>query len=178
MSRTTFRIRLLAVALSLSSTLVLAAPGGQPERGDDRQPRQQQQQQQQQQPRQQQGQQQKAQQAHPSSGADARSNHQQAKPADTRSQPNRSGPPADLSQVERTLRDHRNEIGRGGPVPAHVQLVKGKPLPQGYGKRLPDATLARLPRYDGYEWRRVGSDMVLVAVTTGIIYAIFNGVLN
>ncbi|WP_390888748.1 RcnB family protein [Leclercia adecarboxylata] len=38
--------------------------------------------------------------------------------------------------------------------------------------------LKGLPQYQGYEWRRVGSDIVLVAVTTGIVYTILQGVLN
>jgi Ni/Co efflux regulator RcnB len=29
--------------------------------------------------------------------------------------------------------------------------------------------LARLPRYDGYEWRIYGSDLVLVATATAVI---------
>ncbi|MCK1787820.1 RcnB family protein, partial [Pseudomonas sp. TNT11] len=38
--------------------------------------------------------------------------------------------------------------------------------------------LARLPYYEGYEWRRSGPDVVLIAVGTGIVYEILEGVLN
>jgi Ni/Co efflux regulator RcnB len=57
-------------------------------------------------------------------------------------------------------------------------VVKGRPLPPGYGKRLDARSLQHLPRYDGYEWRRLGSDVVLIAVGSGIVYAILDGVLN
>jgi Ni/Co efflux regulator RcnB len=49
-------------------------------------------------------------------------------------------------------------------------LARGKPLPPGIAKRsLPPDLLARLPRYDGYNYYMVGSDVVLVAIATGII---------
>ena len=35
-----------------------------------------------------------------------------------------------------------------------------------------------LPYYEGYEWRRSGPDVVLIAVGTGIVYEILEGVLN
>ena len=36
---------------------------------------------------------------------------------------------------------------------------------------------SRLPVYPGYEWRRAGGDFVLIAVGTGIVYEILDGVL-
>lgn len=49
-------------------------------------------------------------------------------------------------------------------------LARGKPLPPGIAKRgLPPDLLARLPRYDGYDYYMVGSDVVLMAIATGII---------
>jgi Ni/Co efflux regulator RcnB len=33
-----------------------------------------------------------------------------------------------------------------------------------------------LPDCPGYEWRRLGTDMVLVTMGTGIVYAILQGV--
>ncbi|WP_437374620.1 anti-virulence regulator CigR family protein [Inquilinus limosus] len=49
-------------------------------------------------------------------------------------------------------------------------LARGKPLPPGIAKRiLPPDLLARLPRYDGYEYCMIGSDIVLAAIATGII---------
>ena len=87
-------------------------------------------------------------------------------------------PPKDFSAVHQAFHERRGQIGRGPALPAHVSIQKGKPLPQGYGKRLDAKVLKGLPQYQGYEWRRVGSDIVLVAVTTGIVYTILQGVLN
>lgn len=87
-------------------------------------------------------------------------------------------PPKDFSSVHQAFHERRAQIGRGPAVPASVSIQKGKPLPQGYGKRLDAKALHGLPSYQGYEWRRVGSDIVLVAVTTGIVYTVLQGVLN
>lgn len=87
-------------------------------------------------------------------------------------------PPQDFGPVRDTIREHRTDFGRGTPLPPGIQIAKGRPLPPGYGHRLDRAALAHLPHYDGYEWRRLGTDVVLIAVGTGIVYEILNGVLN
>lgn len=87
-------------------------------------------------------------------------------------------PPQDFSPVRDTIREHRTDFGRGTPLPPGIQVAKGRPLPQGYGHRLDRNALSRLPHYDGYEWRRLGTDVVLIAVGTGIVYEILNGVLE
>lgn len=86
--------------------------------------------------------------------------------------------PKDFAKARQAFQQNRQQIGRGGSVPANVSIAKGKPLPSGYGKRLDARQLNGVPQYDGYEWRRVGSDMVLVALTTGIVHTILQGVLN
>jgi Ni/Co efflux regulator RcnB len=95
-------------------------------------------------------------------------------------QDNRGGnrPPQNFDQVRQTFHQHRDMIGRGQPLPPGIYIREGHPLPRGYGKRLDSRSLQYLPRYDGYEWRRVGPDVVLIAVATGVIYTILNGVLN
>lgn len=100
--------------------------------------------------------------------------------ADNRGDDHRGGgrPPADFGNVRRTIQEHREVIGRGQPLPPNVHIVKGHPLPRGYGRRLDDRSLQYLPRYDGYEWRRLGPDVVLVAIGSGIVYEILEGVLN
>lgn len=99
---------------------------------------------------------------------------------DNRGDDHRGGgrPPADFGDVRRTIQEHREVIGRGQPLPPNVHIVKGHPLPRGYGRRLDDRSLQYLPRYDGYEWRRLGPDVVLVAIGSGIVYEILEGVLN
>lgn len=87
-------------------------------------------------------------------------------------------PPSDFSSVRQVFQERRAQIGKGGSLPAGVHIQAGKPLPSGYGKRLDSAQLKGVPTYAGYEWRRVGSDMVLVAITTGIVHTILSGVLN
>lgn len=95
-------------------------------------------------------------------------------------QDNRGGnrPPENFDGVRNTIQQHRDVIGRGQPLPPNIHVVKGRPLPPGYGKRLDARSLQHLPHYDGYEWRRLGTDVVLIAVGTGIVYAILDGVLN
>jgi Ni/Co efflux regulator RcnB len=80
--------------------------------------------------------------------------------------------------VRQTIHDHRDYFVRGAPPPPGTHLVRGRPLPHGYyGERLDNRALGRLPYYEGYEWRRAGSDIVLIAVGTGIVYEILEGVL-
>ena len=100
--------------------------------------------------------------------------------ADSRCDDHRRGnrPPADFGDVRHTIQEHRDLIGRGQPLPPNVHVVKGRPLPRGYGRRLDARSLEYLPRYDGYEWRRLGPDVVLVALGSGIVYEILEGVLN
>ncbi|WP_341961122.1 anti-virulence regulator CigR family protein [Pseudomonas sp. RC10] len=104
----------------------------------------------------------------------------QGGPQNNRGNDHRGGgrPPADFGDVRRTIQEHREVIGRGQPLPPNVHIVKGHPLPRGYGRRLDARSQEFLPRYDGYEWRRLGPDVVLVAIGSGIVYEILDGVLN
>ncbi|MFF7707239.1 anti-virulence regulator CigR family protein [Pseudomonas sp. NPDC007930] len=87
-------------------------------------------------------------------------------------------PPQDFGPVRNTISEHRADFGRGNPLPPNIHVAKGQPLPHGYGRPLDARARGHLPHYDGYEWRRLGTDVVLVAVGTGIVYEILNGVLN
>lgn len=90
----------------------------------------------------------------------------------------RGGPPRDFGPVRQTIRDNHRYFVRGAPPPPGIHLVRGRPLPHGYyGERLDRRGLSRLPVYQGYEWRRMGGDIILIAVSTGIVYEILNGVL-
>jgi Ni/Co efflux regulator RcnB len=95
-------------------------------------------------------------------------------------QSNRGGnrPPQDFGPVRQTIQNNRDSFARGNPPPPNVRIERGRPLPQGYGHRLDARALQHLPRYDGYEWRRVGTDVVLIAIGTGLVYEILDNVLN
>ncbi|WP_426237050.1 anti-virulence regulator CigR family protein [Pseudomonas sp. TWP3-2] len=87
-------------------------------------------------------------------------------------------PPRDFGPVRQTIRDNHGYFVRGAPPPPGMRLERGRPLPHGYyGERLDNRALERLPYYPGYEWRRAGGDIVLIAVGTGIVYEILDGVL-
>ena len=56
-------------------------------------------------------------------------------------------------------------------------LARGKPLPPGIAKKtVPASMLDQLPSYPGYEWRVVGDDLVLIALSTAVVTTIINGV--
>ncbi|MBW2956616.1 MULTISPECIES: anti-virulence regulator CigR family protein [Hafnia] len=58
-------------------------------------------------------------------------------------------------------------------------LARGKPLPPGIAKKaVPSNMLRDLPNYPGYEWRIVGDDLVLIALSTAIVTSIINGVFD
>ena len=70
---------------------------------------------------------------------------------------------------------------RPAPLPPGIarNYARGKPLPPGIAKKhLPGPLLGRLPQRDGYEWRQVGSDIVLLAAATGIIVDILNDAID
>ena len=65
------------------------------------------------------------------------------------------------------------------PLPPGVakNLARGKPLPPGIAKQyIPGPMLARLPQHPGYEWRVVGSDLVLIGIQTAIVADVLVGV--
>ena len=54
-------------------------------------------------------------------------------------------------------------------------LARGKPLPPGIAKKtVPASMLDQLPSYPGYEWRGVGDDLVLIALSTAVVTTIIN----
>lgn len=58
-------------------------------------------------------------------------------------------------------------------------LARGKPLPPGIAKKMvPVNMLNQLPHYPGYEWRIVGNDLVLIALSTAIVTSIINNVFD
>ena len=80
--------------------------------------------------------------------------------------------------IRDVLRNYGAHDSSARNLPPGIQkkLQRGKPLPPGIAKKLDPRLTDRLPDYPGYEWRQVGRDLILVAVTTGIIEAILNEV--
>lgn len=90
------------------------------------------------------------------------------------------GPSIDIGRVRAILGDNRDLIGPAQSLPPGIRknLARGKPLPPGIAKRFDSRLLGKLPYYEGYEWRQVGSDVVLVTLATGLIYEILGNVLD
>lgn len=65
------------------------------------------------------------------------------------------------------------------PPGIRKNLARGKPLPPGIAKKMvPGPMLRELPVYGGYEWRVYGSDLVLVALASGVIADVLSGVFD
>jgi Ni/Co efflux regulator RcnB len=163
----------LSIAALLASSLATAAPQAGP--GQEQNPRNGQPGQGHQQGSPQQGNQGHQQNGQPGQPAHSQQQNQQRPQQASNRHPQ---PPQDFAPVRQQFYDHRAQIGRGPDLPPGVRIEHGRPLPHGYGKRLDARALHGLPQYNGYEWRRVGSDVVLIAITTGIVYTILQGVLN
>ena len=90
------------------------------------------------------------------------------------------GPSIDIGRVRIILGDNRALIGPAQSLPPGIRknLARGKPLPPGIAKRFDNRLLGQLPRYEGYEWQQVGTDVVLVTLATGLIYEILQNVLD
>ena len=93
-------------------------------------------------------------------------------------QPGRGGPPGSLGSVE--LNAVQGWLGGNPgfyaqPLPPGMRnrLAQGKPLPPGIARRaLPPDLLVLLPRRPGYEYAMVGTSLVLVAITTGVVVSV------
>ena len=72
-------------------------------------------------------------------------------------------------ELLRLLRRH--DAPRAEPLPPGIQrnLERGKPLPPGIAKRFDGPIVHELPRYPGYEWERVGADVVLIEAATRVV---------
>lgn len=90
------------------------------------------------------------------------------------------GPAVDVGRVRIILGDNRQWIGPTSSLPPGIakNLARGKPLPPGIAKNFDSRLTSRLPHYEGYEWKQIGRDVVLVAIATGIVYEILRNVLD
>ena len=87
------------------------------------------------------------------------------------------GPSIDRGSVLGVIGASTGYWSPGPALPPGIQknLARGKPLPPGIAKKLDGRLVGRLPHYDGYEWQQVGTDLILVALATGLVYEILNG---
>ncbi|CAH1044511.1 anti-virulence regulator CigR family protein [Halomonas sp. TD01] len=72
-------------------------------------------------------------------------------------------------ELLRLLRQY--DAPRAQPLPPGIQrnLERGKPLPPGIAKRFDGPLASQLPQYPGYEWERVGADVVLIEAATRVV---------
>ncbi|WP_339885810.1 anti-virulence regulator CigR family protein [Vreelandella maris] len=89
----------------------------------------------------------------------------------------------DLPRInERELRQllRQHDAPRAESLPPGIQrnLERGKPLPPGIAKRFDGRLASQLPRYPGYEWERVGADVVLIEAATRIVVDVLVDVLR
>lgn len=73
------------------------------------------------------------------------------------------------------------KLGGAKPLPPGIRknLARGKPLPPGIQKtRLPDSFISQLPSHEGLEWRRAGTDLVLVVTGSLVISDLLEGVFD
>ena len=81
-------------------------------------------------------------------------------------------------EIRQLLRQH--DAPRAEALPPGIQrnLERGKPLPPGIAKRFDGPLASQLPRYPGYEWERVGADVVLIEAATRIVVDVLVDVLR
>ncbi len=92
----------------------------------------------------------------------------------------RGNPSVDLGGIQVIIGDNRGYWSPGPALPPGIQknLARGKSLPPGIAKKLDGRLAQRLPYYEGYDWVQAGTDLILVAVATGIITEVLHGVLD
>lgn len=74
-----------------------------------------------------------------------------------------------------------NHLTQFSALPPGIQknLMRGKPLPPGIAKKvLPLPFINQLPYHPGYEWRAVGRDLVLIALSTAIVVDVLQNVFD
>ncbi|WMC09615.1 anti-virulence regulator CigR family protein [Oceanimonas pelagia] len=84
--------------------------------------------------------------------------------------------------LRRLFREHRDWLDHDGrrslPPGIAKNLRRGKPLPPGIARQFDPRLRARLPYYEGYEWRRVDNKAVLVDLATENVRYILEDILN
>lgn len=109
------------------------------------------------------------------------SSHNQGHPSGSpRHTDERSTQLFDEQMVRSVLRSQHQYLQPAEPLPPGIRrnLARGKPLPPGIARQFDARLNNQLPMIDGYEWRQVGTDAVLVAVTTGVIEAVIDSIFD
>ena len=79
-------------------------------------------------------------------------------------------PDINYDEVRRIAIDHHYTGYRALPPGIAKNLARGKPLPPGIAKKsAPSSIVRELPTYPDYEWKRCGTDLVLVHIATQIV---------
>ncbi|SEK31541.1 anti-virulence regulator CigR family protein [Halomonas daqiaonensis] len=93
-----------------------------------------------------------------------------------------SRPLIDEREIREIFRSRREVISHDDrdslPPGIRMNLERGKPLPPGIAKKFDDRVRRDLPYYQGYEWRRVGTDAVLVDLTNDVIREVIHDILR
>ena len=86
----------------------------------------------------------------------------------------------DQDTIFEIFQKNHGQYGQAKALPPGIQkkLARGKPLPPGIAKRFNPNVASQLPYYRGYEWQQVGTDAVLVNVTTAVVQEVLRGVLQ
>ncbi|WP_245888774.1 anti-virulence regulator CigR family protein [Halomonas denitrificans] len=85
----------------------------------------------------------------------------------------------DIRDIFHRRRDYLHYDERDRLPPGiRMNLERGKPLPPGIAKNFDPRLRRELPHYEGYEWRRVGADAVLVDITNDIIHEVIHDILR
>lgn len=102
-----------------------------------------------------------------------------------------NGQKGNSAQKNNGSSDHRKNYGKPDHVESDISFATARHLAVNYGltgydslppgiakKTVPASMLGQLPYYPGYEWKIVGDDLVLIALSTAVVTAIINGVFD
>ena len=86
----------------------------------------------------------------------------------------------DVSYLQGFIREnHYNSGYESLPPGIRKNLARGKPIPPGLQSRVvPGPLLQQLPYRAGYEWRVYGTDLVLVALATGVVEEVLDEIFD
>lgn len=85
----------------------------------------------------------------------------------------------DIGFLQGFVRDNHYSGYQALPPGIRKNLARGKPIPPGLQSRVvPGPLLQQLPYRSGYEWRVYGTDLVLVALATGVVEEVLDSIFD